>query len=681
MLSLIIAFTVVSGPQAPLDTLLSVSRYLDLEDVNSPRISPDGRTIVYTRRWVDKVNDTWESAIWVMDADGSRNRFLVKGGAPTWSPDGSRIAYVAAAEEPKGAQIFVRWMDAEGATTQVTRVTEAPGSLRWSPDGKWIGFTMFTPKSEDWAIEMPAPPANAKWTPPPRVVNRLHYRMDRAGFSRAGYTHLFVVPSDGGSPRQVTSGDWSLGAAFDALTFSVMWDWLPDGKTALVEGLAEGDGDRNYRDSNIYAVDLATGKLRRLTPERGTWTSPVVSPDGSKIVFSGYPYTRQTYRAADLYVMNVDGTGARNISGGLDRDPAFFGLSGLLWAPDGSGVYISPEDRGTHNVLFMPLDGSGPKTLTSGPQVIMLGGISKAGVLVGTRSTFTAPSDVVRLTRGRSGLDMAQVTDVNADLLAGKKLAQAEEIWYTSSGGAKVQGWIVKPIGFERGKQYPLLLEIHGGPHGMYSVGFDYMWQAWAANGYVVLYTNPRGSTGYGTAFGNAIDRAYPSVDYDDLMAGVDSVVGRGYVDRGRMYVAGCSGGGVLSSWVIGHTDRFAGAAVRCPVIDWMSFTGHTDVPLFTYNFFEKPFWEDPTQWLKQSSLMYVGNVKTPTVIMTGNLDMRTPMPQSEEYYSALKMRGVPTTLLRFENEWHGTESVPSNWMRTQLYMMSWFAKYPGKQP
>jgi len=170
-------------------------------------------------------------------------------------------------------------------------------------------------------------------------------------------------------------------------------------------------------------------------------------------------------------------------------------------------------------------------------------------------------------------------------------------------------------------------------------------------------------------------------VDYDDLMAGVDSVVARGYVDQSRMYVAGCSGGGVLSSWVIGHTTRFAGAAVRCPVTNWLSFAGHTDVPLFTYNFFGAPFWEKPEQWLKQSSIMYVGNVKTPTVIMTGNLDLRTPMPQSEEYFSALKMHGVPTTLLRFENEWHGTESVPSNWMRTNLYMMSWFAKYPGKQP
>jgi dipeptidyl aminopeptidase/acylaminoacyl peptidase len=273
---------------------------------------------------------------------------------------------------------------------------------------------------------------------------------------------------------------------------------------------------------------------------------------------------------------------------------------------------------------------------------------------------------------------MDQLTEVNADILEGVKMGTVEEIWYTSSGGARVHGWIVKPPSFDASKKYPLIMEIHGGPHGAYTSGFNYQFQNFAANGFVVLYTNPRGSTSYGSTFGNAIMHAYPSVDYDDLMAGVDTVVGRGYIDTRRMYVGGCSGGGVLSSWVIGHTDRFAAAAVRCPVINWLSFAGETDIPLFTYNFFQKPFWEDPMPWLKQSSLMYVGNVKTPTMVMTGVLDMRTPMPQSEEYYSALKMRGIPSVLLRFENEWHGTSSRPSNWIRTQLYMMSWYNKWPS---
>ncbi|MEO8448691.1 MAG: prolyl oligopeptidase family serine peptidase, partial [Gemmatimonadota bacterium] len=373
-------------------------------------------------------------------------------------------------------------------------------------------------------------------------------------------------------------------------------------------------------------------------------------------------------------VMNADGTGGHNISSALDRD-----VNGaLIWARDGSGIYASPEDRGTANIVFIPVSGAAVTPVTKGNHFLRLSSMSGAGVMAGVRSTFQNPGDVVRVTLDpakRTG-QFTEVTAVNEDLLQGKRLATAEEVWYPSSGGARVQGWIVKPPSFNPNRKYPLLLEIHGGPHGMYNVGFDYMWQTWAASDVVVLYTNPRGSTGYGTAFGNAIDQAYPSVDYDDLMAGVDTVIGRGYIDDKQLYVAGCSGGGVLTSWIIGHTKRFTAAAVRCPVTDWISFSGHTDVPLFTRNFFDKPFWESPDQWLKQSPLMYVGNVTTPTMLMTGVLDMRTPMPQSEEYYTALKMRGVPTALLRFEGEWHGTESVPSNWIRTQLYMMRWFKKF-----
>ena len=202
------------------------------------------------------------------------------------------------------------------------------------------------------------------------------------------------------------------------------------------------------------------------------------------------------------------------------------------------------------------------------------------------------------------------------------------------------------------------------------------MWQNFAANDFVVLYLNPRGSTGYGHEFSDGIDHNYPGPDYDDLISGVDALVAKGFIQTSRVYVSGCSGGGVLSSWVIGHTNRFAAAAVRCPVIDWLSMTGHTDVPLFTYSFFKKPFWEDPSEWLSHSSLMHVGKVTTPTLLMTGVLDRRTPMPQSEEYFSALKMRGVPTTLLQFEGEFHGTGSKPSNFIRTQLYMMSWFNRF-----
>ena len=656
------------------DTLLTVDHYLDWEQVSDPRLSPDGSHIVYTRTWVNRLEDKWESALWIMNADGSKNRFLTKGSNARWSPDGSRVAYFADGE-PKGTQLFVRWMDAEGATSQVTRVVETPSDLRWAPDGKSVSFAMLVRKSTPWSISMPTAPTGANWTAAPRVVDRMHYRQDRRGVMEDGYLHLFSVSADGGTPRQLTSGDWNVGARFDGLSSGVGYDWTPDGRSIVLDGLKDPQADRNYRNSQLYMVDVASGTVRQLTTRPGVWTSPVVSRDGRTVAFAGYDSADVSYRAADLWVIGVDGAGMRKISGNLDRDPG-----AAHWAPDGSGLYFTVANHGTSNVWFAAAAGGDPRQVTSGIHMLSLSSVDRNLNAVGTRTTPADPADVVRFNLRRAE-PVTRLTNVNHDLLSRIRLAKFEEVWYASSGGARVQGWIVKPPSFDASKRYPLILEIHGGPHAMYNVGFSYMFQNFAANGYVVLYVNPRGSTGYGSAFGNAIFRAYPSVDYDDLMAGVDTVIGRGYVDTTRMYVAGCSGGGVLSSWVIGHTQRFAGAAVRCPVIDWISMAGQTDIPYFTYNFFDAPFWEKPDQWLKQSSLMYVGNVTTPTLLMTGELDLRTPIPQTEEYYSALKYRGVPTTMLRFNGEYHGTGSKPTNFMRTQLYMMSWFQKYGGAGP
>lgn len=655
---------------------LQVKDFLDLERVDNPQISPDGRTVVYTRGFVDKVNDAWDGAIWVMNVDGSKNRFLAKGGGPVWSPDGTRIAYVASSDAPKGAQLFVRYMDAEGATSQITRLTETPGNATWSPDGKWISFTSFVPKRSDWTVELPPPPPNAKWTAAPRVADQLHYRADRRGYTDAGFTHLFVLPSDGGSPRQLTTGDWNVGTAFDGIVVGGSHSWTPDGRTILFDGFAEPNSDKNFRESNIYSVEVASGAMRRLTMTKGSWMAPKVSPDGQRVAFAGRELLPVVWQTADLYVMNIDGSGARDLTRAVDREMGAFGAANALWAPDGSGLYVAPQDRGTSNILFVPLSGA-PRPVTTGNHLLSLDGIARSGEMVGVRTSFQHPGDVVRVAVDKkAGVQVTQLTAVNDDLLQGKTLAAAEEIWYPSSGGARIQGWIVKPPNFEPNKQYPMLLEIHGGPQGMYGVGFDMMWQTFAANGFVVLYLNPRGSTGYGDAFVRTIEKSYPGPDYDDLMAGVDTVVGRGYVDAKQLYVSGCSGGGALSSWIIGHTNRFAAAAVRCPVTDWIGMAGQADVPYFAYAFFDRPFWEDPMSWFKQSSLAYVGKVTTPTLLMTGVLDMRTPMPQTEAFYSALQVRGVPSKLLRFENEWHGTESVPTNWMRTMLYMMSWFKQY-----
>ena len=671
---IVFAAAVVARParaqETASDTLLTVDHYLDWEQVADPQLSPDGSQVVYTRRWVNKIDDKWESALWIVGADGSHHRFLVKGSDARWSPDGTRILYLADGE-PKGTQVFVRWMDGEGASSQVTRLTETPTDAKWAPDGKAIAFLMLVPDSTPWSISLPKAPAGANWTPPPRVVGDLHYRQDRVGFMQQGFTHLFLVPADGGTARALTSGHWHVGARFDGLALGVGYDWTPDGRTIVFDGLRDSTWDRQYQVARIYTLDVASGAIRTLVSRPGFWAAPVVSPDGRTVAFTGSDSSDHTHRTSDLWTVGLDGSGLRDVSRTLDRDP-----DNLRWAPDGKGVYFTAPDRGSINVRYADLSG-GIRDVTQGAQVVSLTSLARTLVGVGVRSDPDHGPDVVRidLRRGQAA-PPARVTAVNDDVLTNKRLARVEEVWYTSSGGTRVQGWIVKPPAFDAGKKYPLILEIHGGPFAMYNVGFSYMFQNFAANGYVVLYTNPRGSTGYGDAFSNGIDHNYPGPDYDDLMAGVDAVIGRGFVDTTRLYVSGCSGGGVLSSWVIGHTNRFAAAAVRCPVIDWISMAGQSDIPLFTFSFFRQAFWDKPDDWLAHSSLMYAGRVTTPTLLMTGELDRRTPIPQTEEYYAALKLRGVQTVMLRFNGEYHGTGSKPSNFMRTQLYMMSWFEKH-----
>jgi dipeptidyl aminopeptidase/acylaminoacyl peptidase len=649
-------------------TLLTTEHWLDWERVSDAQIAPDGSRIVYTRQHVNKLEDKWDSELWILNAEGSQQRFLVKGGAARWSPDGKRLLYQAEGE-PKGPQLFVRWIDVDGPATQITHVSDPPRSARWSPDGKSIAFSMFVPEQDKWSISMPAEPKGAKWTPGPRIVSNLHFRQDQVGMLEDGYTHLFIVPSDGGTARDLTPGKWSVGAG--ELRSAGALDWTPDSKTIVFEGNRSPDADRQYETSQIYAVDVASAAVREVVTKAGEWTRPVVSPDGRTIAFTGHAPTEHTYTVSDLFVIPTSGGAGdmRKITGDFDRDPL-----NARWAPDGTGLYFDADDHGARNLAFASILG-GVKPLTTGRQQLTFDSVSKDGIAAGVSSDLNHPQDVVKYSVKTPG-PITRLTDVNGDVLQGIQLAKIDEVTYTSTGNTKVMGWIVKPPSFDAAKKYPLILEIHGGPFGNYNVGFNYMFQNFAANGFVVLVTNPRGSTGYGGDFINGIDHNYPGPDYDDLMAGVDTVVGKGFIDTSRMYVSGCSGGGVLSSWVIGHTDRFAAAAVRCPVIDWLSMAGQTDVPLFTYSFFKKPFWEDSSDWLAHSSLMSVGKVTTPTLLMTGVLDRRTPMPQTEEYYAALKVKGVPVKLLQFNEEFHGTGSKPSNYIRTQLYMMSWFNQW-----
>lgn len=671
ILTLVVCATLIPGrqPLGAQDSVLTPAALLNYETVADPQVSPDGRHIIYTRRWANTQDDRWETALWIMDGDGGRQRFLTRGGNARWSPDGTRILYLAEGE-PRGTQVHVRWMDAGGATSQVTRVEEAPRNPAWTPDGRQIVFGALVPTPLPWNIPMPSAPSGAKWTESPRVLDDLHYRQDFQGFKRRGFMHLFIVPAEGGTPRQLTRGEWNAGSRFDGLIGSVNFSFTPDGNTVVLDGW-QGNWDDVYRRSHLYALDLASGTVRQITGADGFWTNPVVSPDGRRVAFTGYPDAPDTYSAPHLQVINLDGTGMRNLSGTLDRL-----VGDLTWSSDNAGIYVAVTHHGTRNIRYVPLSGT-IREVTTGNHLLslnsMAGGREPFGV--GVRTGPQAPTDVVRYQLSGAGA-IAQLTRVNDDLLFGKRLGDVEELWYTSADGTRVHGWVVKPPDFDPRKRYPLLMEIHGGPFADYTVAFNYDYQAWAAMGHLVLYTNPRGSTSYGEAFARGINFRYPGVDYEDLMAGVDAVIGRGWVDTTRMYVGGCSGGGVLSSWVIGHTNRFAAAAVRCPVTNWISMFGQTDIPFFTMSFFHKPFWEDPMPWLQQSPVMYVGNVTTPTLLMTGEQDLRTPMAQTEEYFAALKYRGVPARLLRFQDQYHGTGTRPSNAIRTMLYMADWYGQW-----
>ncbi|MEZ5967128.1 MAG: S9 family peptidase [Planctomycetota bacterium] len=656
---LLLALPVLAQAEKPtkLDpTKLDLALLLEWEAVGNPRLSPDGQQVVFTRSWTDKLEDRMRSALWLVQRDGTRLRQLVEGSDPRWSPDGTRIAYVAAGA-PRGPQVWVMWVDTREAT-QLTHVTEAPANLEWSPDGKALAFTMQVPEKDGFDIKLPPRPEGAKWAPDATVITRLAYRRDRQGYRPAGYRHLFVVSAvDGGTPRQITSGDFDHGAP----------DWTPDGKELLFSGLRADDADWQVRESEVYAVAIATGDVRQLTTRPGPDGGPKVSPDGTKVAYVGFDRSDDTYSVTALHVMNIDGSGARCLTADLDRD-----AQDVQWAPDGQAIYCTVPSEGTTQVWRVLLDGT-RQEITHGVQQVDLGSVGRDGSFVATVSTPRDPGDVWSF--GPSGVGR-RLTNVHEDVLGRLRLGSVDEVRAKSVDGLDVQAWLVKPPGFEPGKKYPLVLQIHGGPHAMYGVGFDFERQNHAAEGYLVLFANPRGSTGYGKAFGNAIDNAYPGHDYDDLMACVDAVVAQGCVDEQNMFVYGGSGGGVLTCWIVGTTDRFRAAVSMFPVTNWISFVGTTDGP-YWYGNFDKLPWEDISEHWQRSPLRLVGNVVTPTMLITGELDLRTPMAQTEEYYQALKLRKVDTVMVRIPDEYHGAAGRHvSNRLRRILYVRGWFEKH-----
>jgi dipeptidyl aminopeptidase/acylaminoacyl peptidase len=649
--------------------VLEVMDIFELEVAADPQISPDGDKIAYVRRGMDVMNDRSRNNIWIVDIDGDDHRPLVSGAdsysSPRWSRDGDRLAYVTSAEG-QGPEIHVRWMDT-GQTAMLTNLPESPSSITWSPDGEHIAFTMFVPADGLSLATPPKKPEGANWAEPVKVIDRLYYRADGRGYLETGNTHIFLIPASGGTPRQLTSGDYNHGGSLT---------WAPDGKTIVFSANRDDDWERKPWASEIWSIDVATGELTQLTDREGPDSSPVFSPNGELIAYLGYDDQKMGYHNTGVYVMNADGSNVRAITPDFDRS-----INDVAWAGRSNRLYVSYDDSGERRLALLSMNGR------MDPVASDLGGVSigrpytSGGFSVADNGSYAysagtpyRPADVAA---GRRGGAPRKLTSLNDDLLAHKALGEVEEVSWSSAGGLDIEGWIVRPPNFDPEKDYPMILEIHGGPFAAYGPHFSAEIQLFAAAGYVVLYTNPRGSTSYGYDFANEIHHNYPSQDYDDLMSGVDYVLEQGYVDPEQLFVTGGSGGGVLTAWIVGKTDRFAAAVSAKPVINWISTVLTTDIAAFMPEYwFESPPWEDIDAYWDRSPLALVGNVSTPTMLLTGERDFRTPISESEQYYSALKLRGVDSALVRIPEASHGIASRPSQLIAKVQNILGWFERY-----
>ena len=644
-------------------TLLTKETYMEMESVGTPNISPDGKNILFTRSWTDKINDHTRSNLWIVDVEGERIRELTHGdwrdSSPVWSPDGQKIAFLS--DRDGTMQIHVMWLDTR-EVAQLTHLERAPGDIRWSPGGKHLAFTLFVPDTQSiLPVQLPSRPRGAKWAEPAVIVDRLSWRRDGRGFTPKGYTHIFVIDAElGGTPRQVTSENYSHSDP----------QWSADGKEIFFSAIRKPDAEYLHGDSEIYSVDLGTLEVKALTDRKGPDRGPQVSPDGKWIAYTGYNDKNYTSHLSNLYLMDRTGDRKRILAVNLPNSP-----SSVIWAPDSTGLYYLLREKGESNIYYISLNRSTQK-ITDGVHYLSGLSIAENGQVATTLSTYYKPGYLITFNLKNPGR-IKKLVDVNEDVLANVKLGQVEEMWFKSPDGLDLQGWLIKPAEFKSGEKYPMILYIHGGPWAMYSVQFDWAWQNFAANGYAVLYMNPRGSTGYGQDFINGIQYSYPGKDYDDLMAGVDASLDKGFIDKNNLFVCGGSGGGVLTAWIVGHTNRFRAAVSMRPVINWHSFVGTTDGSDW-YRQFQKYPWEDPLEYAVRSALHYVGNVTTPTMVMTGEADLRTPMGQSEEYYRALKMLKKDTLLVRMPEEYHGWRR-PSHRLLQQLYLLAWFEKYRVK--
>lgn len=644
----------------------------ELEWADNPQISPDGRMIVYQRRYMDIMKDRRQSRLWLIGANGNDHQKLtemdVNEGDAVWSPDGSKIAFTATTDQ--GTEVFIYWL-ASGKSARISQLTGSPSGLSWSPDGAWIAFSMMVSSSELSLVKAPKKPAGANWAAHPRVTTRLKHEADGSGYISPGFHHLFVIPAEGGSARQITQGERNhRGQAV----------WARDGRSLLLSANLNEDWEYDFRNSEIYRIDLATGTATALTDRKGPDEHPVLSPDGRRIAYLGYTDKMQTYQVNELNIMDLDGKNKKKIDLKLDRQ-----ISNLQWSSEGDGLYFMYTDKGNSLVAFTDLDGNTMQVAervsgTSVARPYSNGSYSLAndGTIVYTHSKSDRPADLAVLKKR----DWPKfITSLNEELLGARRLGFVEEIWYKSSvDGLDIQGWIVYPPDFDQNQQYPLLVENHGGPISNYDDSFSPEMQLYAAAGYVVFYPNPRGSTGYGESFGNLLYHNYPGDDYQDVMDGVDAMIAKGFIAEDSLYVTGGSAGGIMTAWMIGKNNRFRAAAVIKPVMNWISKTLTADNYYgYAYTRYPGQPWENPETYMKFSPISLVGNIETPTLVMVGTSDLRTPLSEAKQLYHALKLRKIETALVEVPGAYHFIANRPSQLITKVEHILAWFERYRGE--
>ena len=641
-----------------------------LEYASDPQISPDGERVVYVRNSMDIMKDRRAAGLWIVDTNGSNHRKLtsreVRETSPRWSPDGTRVAFVSATSA--GSEIYVYWLGS-GKIARLTQLEKSPSGLRWSPDGKRIAFCMTVPEKPPVLVTPPAAPKGAKWAEKPRVTTRLKHEADGTGYIDPGFRHVFVIPSHGGAPRQITSGDFHQEGTPE---------WTKDGQSLIFTSNRNENWEYEFRNTEIYQVGVESGNITQLTDRDGPDYGAVISPDGKKIAWLGYDDKVQTYQLTRLYIMDLNGSGKMELQTGLDRS-----IGSLSWSKTGEGLYFQYDDHGNTKIGYVTLGGKAKKVAdnlggTSIGRPYGGGSFSVSGKdqIIYTYTTPYHPADLAYLAKPSGSPEM--ITQLNSETLPYRNLAQVEEIWYKSTIDQRdIHGWIVKPPGFDPQKQYPLLVENHGGPISNYGDRFSSEIQLYAADGYVVFYPNPRGSTGYGEAFANLLYHNYPGNDYDDVMDGVDALLGKGYIHRDSLFVTGGSAGGIMTAWIIGKNNRFRAAAVVKPVMNWISKTLVADNYFYYSHYrYEGWPWENIETYMKFSPVSLVGNIETPTLVMVGSADLRTPVSEAKQLYHALKIRKIETAFVEIPGAYHNIATRPSQLITKVDHVLAWFRKY-----